>query len=215
VGSHEISRTSVGVCVSCIRNRRWRRFRIRPYPQYNLSESFACSFGLESQFGECGGGRDDSHADWFGLYDGLDSELERHAADVNLWQLYCAADGLMVPDGTLNRAFFLGESDSSGTLTYSVESFNMQTFTPIATLEFPGVVGTPTHFIRWGTDGLAFTTTGSSSEPGQVYVIRGTFVNPASTISNIQSKPTVNVRRTWQTPTVLKRAPNPEQELVR
>ena len=128
-----------------------------------------------------------------------------------------AAGGLLVPDGTLNRAFFLGESTSSGTPTFSVESFNMQTFTPIATLEFPGVVGTPTHFIRWGTDGLAFTTTlaGSSSETGQVYLIRGTFVNPASTISNLQSKPTVNVRRTWQTPTVLTRAPNPEQELVR
>ena len=130
-----------------------------------------------------------------------------------------AASGLMVPDGTLNTAFFLGQFSTDGSNTYSIESFDLQKFTPIATVAIPNVVGTPTHFIRWGTAGLAFNTSigpaGSSGESGQVYLVSGSFVNPASAVTNLQSKPKANVQRTWKTPNILKKTLNPTQEIVR
>jgi hypothetical protein len=113
------------------------------------------------------------------------------------------ASGLMVPDGTLGAAFFLGQSQANaGGSTYTLESFDIQKFTPIATLDVQNVVGTPTHLIRWGTDGLAFTTSnlyGSASSPaGAVYVVSGTFVSNSAVVRGPKAVLTENVRRTWQ-----------------
>ena len=78
----------------------------------------------------------------------------------------------MVPDGKTGVAYFLGgmQVDIS-TATWALEALDIRTTTPLAILETPNVVGRPSHLIRWGTDGLAFTTSGA------VYLVSGPFVS--------------------------------------
>jgi hypothetical protein len=127
------------------------------------------------------------------------------------------ASGLMVPDGALGTAFFLGQdlADSTGT-TYTLESFDIQKFTPIATLTIPNVIGMPTHLIRWGADGLAFTTTSvgaSSSTPaGAVYVVSGPFVSGTGAAARSAKPPAHNVQRTWKPVRMMQHVPS-ESEL--
>ncbi len=86
--------------------------------------------------------------------------------------------GLLVPDGSLGTAFFLIGGELTGN-TYTLTSYDIQRLTPIASVTISNVVGVPTHFIRWGTNGLAFTTTSSSFSTGSaVYVLSGSFVAP-------------------------------------
>jgi hypothetical protein len=86
-----------------------------------------------------------------------------------------AASGPMVPDGNLGSAFFVGQlSENFGTSTLVVQTFNIQTFTPIANYTIPGVMGIPIKVIRWGTNGLAFITQnqfGSPATTGAVYLL--------------------------------------------
>jgi trimeric autotransporter adhesin len=74
------------------------------------------------------------------------------------------ASGYMVPDATLNRAFFLGQIE--GVPGIVIESFNLTTYAPIAEIIFSDVQGNPLRFIRWGTSGLAF-----NDDAGFVYII--------------------------------------------
>ncbi len=84
------------------------------------------------------------------------------------------ASGLMVPDSTLNSAFFLGQTQAqAGTTNFTIESFNLTTFATTAEITVPNVQGTPLHFIRWGTNGLAF-----NDDAGYVYVLSNPFVTP-------------------------------------
>jgi hypothetical protein len=96
------------------------------------------------------------------------------------------SSGLVVPDSTLNTVFILGQTTAqTGTSSYTIESFDQAKMTPIGSITVDNVVGTPSAFIRWGTNGLAFTTrVGAPSDffgigPGQLHVLSGTFVNPA------------------------------------
>ena len=128
------------------------------------------------------------------------------------------ASGSMVPDGTLNRAFFLGQTQSDvGSGTYTLESFDMQHFTPIGTMTFKNVAGQPTHLIRWGTDGLAFTvwntTDLNTNIAGQVYIVSGSFVDGVG--SNAVARPSENVHRTWNLGRELRRLADPSKEVRR
>ena len=108
-----------------------------------------------------------------------------------------AASGLVVPDGTLGEAFFIGQTTAQlGSSNYTIESFDIQRFTPIASEIVQSVTGVPTRLIRWGTNGLAFTTGGSSSSPaGAVYLISGTIVGGTASLS---PAPKENVKRSWK-----------------
>jgi hypothetical protein len=78
---------------------------------------------------------------------------------------------LVVPDGKLNIAYFLGQTRSgNGTGTYVIEAFDLTHFTLIGTISIPNVSGIPSKMIRWGTNGLAFLT-----DTG-VYLVSGGFV---------------------------------------
>ena len=93
-----------------------------------------------------------------------------------------SASGLALPDGKTGIIFFLGQTSSSfGSGTYTVESFDINRLTPIGSLTIKNVSGTPTHFIRWGANGLAFTTSQGfgSTTPGAVYLVSGSFVTSA------------------------------------
>jgi uncharacterized protein (TIGR03437 family) len=87
---------------------------------------------------------------------------------------------LMVPDGSLGLAFFLfqGSTGVNQASIYTIESFDINRLTPIAAVTIPNATGLATHFIRWGSNGLAFTTsgTGGQSSGGAVYLISGPFV---------------------------------------
>ncbi|MHB1957785.1 MAG: hypothetical protein ACYCO5_02005 [Acidobacteriaceae bacterium] len=97
---------------------------------------------------------------------------------------------VMVPDGSLGIAYFLGQTQSeSGTSEYTLEAFDLTQFTLLGSIAIPNVVGAPVKLIRWGTNGLAFltqtrNTNDGSTAPGAgdgVYVISGAFVtNPAA-----------------------------------
>jgi len=76
--------------------------------------------------------------------------------------------GLMVPDSTLNTAFFVISSSPNVT----IESFNLTTFVLVNSVTIPNVTGNPLRLIRWGQNGLAFNTDGA-----QVYLIGGNFVH--------------------------------------
>lgn len=92
---------------------------------------------------------------------------------------------VMVPDGSLNIAYFLGQTQSeSGTSEYTLEAFDLTHFTLLGSIAVPNVIGTPVKLIRWGTNGLAFltqtlNTNNGSKAPGAgdgVYLISGAFV---------------------------------------
>jgi hypothetical protein len=91
---------------------------------------------------------------------------------------------MTVPDSTVGRVFILGQTSAqSGTANYTIQSFDQTKFTAIGSITINNVVGKPTGFIRWGSNGLAFTTrVGLATDftntgPGQLYVISGDFVN--------------------------------------
>jgi hypothetical protein len=89
---------------------------------------------------------------------------------------------VMVPDGSVGLAFFLRQTDVNigGNVTRyaTIESFDLNTFTPLGTLIIPNVNALPTHLIRWGTSGLAFTASiaNGNSVSGAVYIINSSFV---------------------------------------
>jgi hypothetical protein len=75
----------------------------------------------------------------------------------------------MVPDSTLNLAFFV---NTSGT-TAIIQSFNLTTRALVDSLTVPNVFANfPQHVIRWGQNGLAFTT-----DTGQLYLVGGNFIH--------------------------------------
>lgn len=83
------------------------------------------------------------------------------------------ASGLMVPDSSLNVAFFLTPSGTGG---ITIQAFDMTHFTPLGSITIPNVAGNPKKLIRWGQNGLAFNT-----DQGQIVLLGGTFVGPVST----------------------------------
>jgi hypothetical protein len=117
------------------------------------------------------------------------------------------SSGIAVPDSSLNLVFILGQTSAQlNTSSYTIASFNQTTFAPVGSVTVDNVVGTPTGLIRWGSNGLAFTTLigadgfypGYGEGPGQLYVISGSFVNapdPAAKAS--PAAKFAPVRRTW------------------
>lgn len=78
----------------------------------------------------------------------------------------------VVPDSTLGRVFFLTQ-DLSNPTTATITAYDSKTFTPIDSLDITNISGTPGSLIRWGTNGLAFRTTGN-----QIFIIQTSLVAP-------------------------------------
>lgn len=114
------------------------------------------------------------------------------------------ASGIAVPDSNLNRVFILGQTSAQAdTANYTIESFDQTKFTAIDSITIQNVVGAPTSLIRWGTNGLAFTTRiGAPADfrgtgPGQLYVVSGSFVDPGNRGQSLAAARSRPVRRTW------------------
>lgn len=94
------------------------------------------------------------------------------------------ANGIMVPDSGLGLAYFLGQSTSQvGTVSYTLQSFDLATAASIKAITLYSIAGAPQHLIRWGTNGLAFSTgkivnplNSSISSTGGLYILTGPFV---------------------------------------
>ena len=93
--------------------------------------------------------------------------------------------GLAAIDSAQGRVFFLGQTTGQqGTSTYTLQAFDQKGLNLLNSLTIPNVQGTPTALIRWGTNGLAFTTRVGVQYffygigPGRLYVLHGTFVKP-------------------------------------
>lgn len=82
--------------------------------------------------------------------------------------------GVMVPDSTLNRAFFVYQTGTLYELT--IESFDATEFTSIAQTPINNVFGTPLRIIRWGKNGLAFNTYDAIYGIYKVFVVSGSIV---------------------------------------
>ncbi|MGD0890184.1 MAG: hypothetical protein ABR923_01530 [Terracidiphilus sp.] len=115
------------------------------------------------------------------------------------------ASGIAVPDSSIDRVFILGQTSAqSGTSNYTVEVFDQTKLTAVGSITIDNVVGTPTAMIRWGTNGLAFTTLVgrptwfNANGPGLLYVISGTIVAASQEKGSSGSvKPLDSVHRTW------------------
>jgi hypothetical protein len=80
-----------------------------------------------------------------------------------------------VPDSTTQRVFFVTGSGSNTTL----QAFDQNTFIPAGSLSIPGVIGDPGSLIRWGTNGLAFRTSGNQVFFVQTSVVPGNPIDDA------------------------------------
>lgn len=75
-------------------------------------------------------------------------------------------------DSNVNRAYFITAPSSGGSaVTVTLRVFDTQTFVPLGTFDIPNVVGTPNEMVRWGSNGLAFSTNQSG-----VYLIQTTLI---------------------------------------
>jgi hypothetical protein len=81
--------------------------------------------------------------------------------------------GTMVPDSSLNTAFFMNQSFAPNTVT--IQSYDLTHFTPVGSINVP-VTGNARRLIRWGQNGLAFNT-----DSGQVVLVGGSFLAPVPT----------------------------------
>ena len=83
--------------------------------------------------------------------------------------------GLMVPDSTLERAFFLLPAPS-GQAGYVIQKYDLAQRTLLGSIDVPSVVGDATRFIRWGDRGLAIVT-GRFTPDRHLYLLEGSFVD--------------------------------------
>ena len=109
--------------------------------------------------------------------------------------------GAMAPDSGLNKAFFMGFGAGS------ITSYNLRHFTPITTINVPGISGfAGNQLIRWGQNGLAFTTSG-----GQIILVAGNFLDPIAVPAPtpvVVPTPAPTPTPTAQTPTISSLSPS-------
>jgi hypothetical protein len=111
------------------------------------------------------------------------------------------ASGYMVPDSSLNSAFFLGQTQSqAGSTSFSIESFNLTTFQPISEITIANVRGNPLQLICWGASGLAF-----NDDAGFVYIINSSFVSGDAAKNGGGQSNLFPVMRSWPKPVIRSR----------
>ncbi|HEY6804279.1 MAG TPA: Calx-beta domain-containing protein [Pyrinomonadaceae bacterium] len=69
-----------------------------------------------------------------------------------------AGNGPFVVDGSAGRAFFIVNGQTHGNAPLTLRAYDINTFAAIDEITIDGVIGTPTSFVRWGSNGFAFRT---------------------------------------------------------
>src|SRR5205823_2467659 len=77
------------------------------------------------------------------------------------------------PDAGVGRVFFLLPPNSS---LLKLVAYDQRTYQPAGSLDIPGYLGAPDDLNRWGSDGLAFLTSGGQN---QLVLVRTSLVPPA------------------------------------
>lgn len=83
-----------------------------------------------------------------------------------------SATNLMVPDSSVGKAFFLTQTQNAGLTAVTLQSFNLTSFALLNSITIPDLNGTVQTLVRWGSNGLAFST-----NKGQIVLVAGTFVH--------------------------------------
>jgi hypothetical protein len=83
-----------------------------------------------------------------------------------------SATNLMIPDSSVGKAFFLSQTQNAGQTTVTLRSFNLTSFALLNSITIPNLNGTVQTLVRWGSNGLAFSTS-----KGQIVLLGGSFVN--------------------------------------
>jgi hypothetical protein len=118
----------------------------------------------------------------------------------------------LLVDESLGRAYFLmGSAFSDGNAVLT--AYDINTFRSLGSIRLPGMAGTPTGLVRWGTDGLAFCMVSDSfnpsSEPNRIYLIQSPLVSdgkPApSTLQFSAPSYTISEGSSLNTPIIVKR----------
>lgn len=96
----------------------------------------------------------------------------------------CGQNNLL-PDGPVNRTFFLGNTQFNSQLVLT--AYNLSHFTPIAGIDTSQFIGTASSLIHWGKNGLAFIVQNNqccNNPTAQVVLIQSAMVLPPSTTKN-------------------------------
>lgn len=95
------------------------------------------------------------------------------------------APPVLTLDDNLGIAWVVGRTIDSSNQQCVIEAFDLKTDALLSSIAIPNVVGTPVKLIRWGSNGLAFLTSGANG-PQQgdgVYLVSGSFVtNPSAQV---------------------------------
>jgi hypothetical protein len=75
-----------------------------------------------------------------------------------------SASGQVAPDSSINRIFVLGQTAAqSGTTSYTIASFDENTYAAVSSLTVSGFLGVPIEMVRCGGDCLAVLTFNSDT----------------------------------------------------
>ena len=109
---------------------------------------------------------------------------------VNQFALNASADfsgyyftPLVTIDDTLGMAWLMAPSLNGSSGQYVIEAFDLKSCALLGAIAISNVKDNPVKLIRWGTDGLAFLTSGTNGpQAGDgVYIVSGAFVTNPST----------------------------------
>ena len=88
----------------------------------------------------------------------------------------------MAVDDANHRVFFV--SGNGGGSNITLQAFDSNTFLLVGSVSIPGNFSSPSSLVRWGANGLAFTTTQNqfSTDPAQVFLLQTELVSKAAPI---------------------------------
>jgi hypothetical protein len=85
-----------------------------------------------------------------------------------------------VPDSAVGRAYYLVTEQANRTL----KAYDINNFLPVGSATIPGVVGDATAMVRWGSNGLAFRTSGN-----QLFILQTSLIPSADPVPTATPTP--------------------------
>jgi hypothetical protein len=98
-------------------------------------------------------------------------------------QLPVTGSGRMALDSAAGRVYFLRPDPSGVAGLYRITGYDTTTFQTVGYTTVSGVTGFPSNFIRWGSNGFAFSAlTGIAGDPPRVFLVQTRLVDPAAVL---------------------------------
>ncbi len=83
------------------------------------------------------------------------------------------SNAVFAVDSANGRVYFIAGNSFFGFGAFQIKAFDINTFLPIGFVHISGLMGNPGNLVRWGTNGLAFSTSNR-----QVILLETALVNP-------------------------------------